>query len=272
MARRRTTLPLKGDRLLLVQSNKQRDVPPSPGYPKAASSPRGRYRAIHYFLLLAFCLLSSFACQRTFTDLDEYEQYIKGEDSPYVRTIVKNGVRFTLRYMPTDAMMLSDYRRFEGKCRQIEADTSLSATRKKAQIAELRQELEQIRSGYSNAIYFNLTIGYQDRSRDLIYASMANGFGNYSQWLRKLLFGLQEKITLHTELAGEIPLSMYHMERSYGLTKERTLLLTFPRDFNGIDVLHDSPVRLRLSEMGLGVGRLNFDFSEPKNKAQLKIE
>ena len=225
---------------------------------------------ILFTLIAALC----FGCgSKTFTDLDEFERFIKSEDSPYVQTIVKNGVKLTLRYMPTDAMMINYYRRFIEKRKNLLHDTTLAANAQQSRLAELRKELQITRESYDRSLYFQLTIGYEDPNRDIVFASMAGGFGNYSQWLQKLLFGLQEKITLETALLDEVPLDTYHMERSYGMTKDRTLLLMFPEQFNGINLRDHANARLklRIAEFGLSTGTVSFEMQPRSNRVELRI-
>ncbi|RMF60084.1 MAG: hypothetical protein D6748_04885 [Calditrichaeota bacterium] len=219
-----------------------------------------------YFLPFGLTLLVLLSgCEKRFHNLEEFEHYIKSKDSPYVKTIVKNGIRITVRYMPTEAMMIPHYRRYLRKQKNINRNTTLN----KKQLAEILQKektvLKKQEEKYNQSLYFILNIAYEDPSKDIIYQKMQRGFGEYSRWLQKLLFHLKDYIYLQTPTMEEIPLDTYHLERTYGLRKDRTLLLMFPAEFSNHSLL--SPVNRELTmvikEFGLGVGRLKFEFELP---------
>lgn len=64
-----------------------------------------------------------------------------------------------------------------------------------------------------------------DLSQDLVYGK-TNGYTDYQQALADLQFGLKERIWIESG-GHKIPLSHYHMENSFGMTRGRIFLLSF---------------------------------------------
>ncbi len=226
-----------------------------------------------YFILL-ICVFTSYGCRKakTFSDLDEFEKYVNGDSYPCLKTITRNGIKMSLRYMPTDAMMTSSFRQYIKTQEKL-----ISAQFKKEQytikVNDEKKEMLKQKTMYAQSIYFYLTISYESPSKDIVFQKMRDGHESYSQWLQKLMFALQECIYLQTETIDEIPLSMYHMERTYGMKKSRTFLLLFPTQFNGQEILstENKWVKLRVNEFSLGTGPLIFEFKLPFEKIQYLI-
>lgn len=224
-----------------------------------------------------FCFLWTFllsGCeQKTFDNLDEMDAHFRAKDSPYVQTVVRNGITVTARYMPTAAMMIPLLKRYEEKKTAVSTDTTLSQTMRDSLLNIAQNRLDAQRRIYDRSLYIALTIGFEDGQRDIVYQSMQSGFGNYSEWLQKLMFRLKEQFFLRTKSGEEIPLDAYHLDRTYGMTKDRTLLLMFPAVFNNRELLSEnsSPVELVLKEFGLGVGRLKFEFDAAAPKTAFRL-
>ncbi len=216
------------------------------------------------FITLIF--LSS--CQHSFSDIDAYDQFLRSEDSPYLQEVVRSGAKVSLRYLPTDALLLNQYRDYRKTRARTLDDTRKSNQEKEEILTQAWSNVEKRRGQYAHSRYFALSIGYEDDSKDLVYHSLQAGFGNYSEWLQKLLFGLEEKIYLVDDEGNEIPLGTYHLERSYGMTKNRTLLLVFPeRNFP-----KNGKGELIIDEFGLQTGQLRFELPESQNLVTLNFE
>lgn len=220
------------------------------------------------FIAISSCLLAG--CAKTFDNIDEYEKYVKGDDYPYLQTATRNGIQVSLRYMPTDAMMLQDYRNYEREYAKAERDTSLTKQELTNKIDKLTKKISQQRKTYFNSLYFVLTLGFEDDKNDIVYNAMNTGFDNYSDWLQQLLFGLKENIYLRTPNISKIPLSIYHMDRTYGMTKSRSLILVFPKEFNEIDLSQQRELKMIIREFGLHTGRFVFDYKLPFTNIKLK--
>ncbi len=218
-------------------------------------------------VIIATCLLAG--CAKTFDNIEEYEKFIKGEDYPYLKTETKKGIKVSARYMPTDGMLLHYYKSYETDYAKTLTDTTLTAEQIQDKIENLKTELTKQRKAFPNSIYFILTIGFEDESRDIIYDAMNTGFDNYSEWLQRLSFGMKEFIYLKTPKAGKVPLAIYDMERTFGMTKSRSLLLNFPKEFNETRLLKDKELKLVIKEFGLHTGRFIFEFKTPFKEIKL---
>lgn len=228
----------------------------------------------HIIILIWIFLLLGCSKAKTFNDLDEFEKYIKGDGSPYLQTVTKNGIVVSLRYITTEAMMLSAYRQYLETREKLIEDTSLSKEQRINKLNDVKKELLKQKGTYEQSLYFHLTIGYEDTSKDIVYEKMKVGYGTYSQWLQKLMFSLKEYVSLQSDAIGKIPLDMYHMERTFGMRKSRTFLLMFPVNFNKQDVLasENKWLELRVKEFGLGSGMLTFSFKLPLKGVKFQID
>lgn len=228
-----------------------------------------------YRIILFIGIIALLGCDntKTFNDIDEFEKYVKGDNSPYLQTVTQNGIKVSLRYMPTEAMMINEYRHFLESREKLLKDNLLSKEQQKSKLNNLKNELLERKKAYGQSIYFHLTIGYEDESRDIVYEKMRFGHGAYSEWLQKLMFALQESIYLETHSIPDIPLNMYHMERTFGMRKSRTFLLVFPVQFNGHNVLggDNEWLKLRVNEFGLGTGQLTFTYKVPFKKLHFQM-
>jgi hypothetical protein len=220
-----------------------------------------------YFFTVTVALT---ACQKSFDSIDEYEQYVKGKDSPYRVSKSEGEIQLDLLYLPPDALMISSYRAFEKEKRQIFSDRSMSEQEKKNIIEEKRDKLTAKRKLYENSMLFTLTIGYLDLSKDIIYHKIQEGFNYYSEWLQTLLFSMEKRIYLKTSNGLEIPLNSYHMERNYGLAKSRTFLLSFPAEFNRVKIKEEK-LTLVIKEFGLKIGTIKIKMETPFKEMQIKI-
>ena len=223
------------------------------------------------FIILFISIIFLFSCTRSFNSIDEFEKYVKGNDYPYLQTLNRKGIEVSLRYIPTDLIMIKYYREYEKNLSAVKQDTTLSQIQLTQKIIDVKKELEQKKESFSNSIYFYLSFGFENDKDDIVYNSMNSGFENYSEWLQRLLFGMKEFIYMKTPNAGVVPLSLYHMDRTYGLTKDRTLLLSFSTEFNEVKLLDEKKLTLIIKEFGLHTGRLVFEYKLPFKKIKLNI-
>ncbi len=175
--------------------------------------------------------------------------------------------------MPTEVMMIRHYKRYYAKKVEIYSDSLLSQKEKETSISQLTDKLEKNRSNYENSIYFKLTIGFEDESKDIVYESMKMGYTNYNEWLQKLLFSLKGNIFLENSIIKKVPLSLYHMERSFGTTKYRNMLLAFPKELNKINLLSHNvdKMEIHIKEFGLNIGGVEFVFDLPLKKIVCEV-
>ena len=241
-----------------------------------------------FFFLFSFFFLEG--CTKEFSDIEEFSEYINKEDSPFKQTITKEGVKVTVNYMPADVLLIPSYKRLQEinqeikekrKKRKEKNDRQLDSLTQNVNYEDLEKKKEKIlkdikdnREIYNRSVYFQLTIGYEDITKDIVYDRMKYGFDQYSDWLHKLAFRLKEYIYLKTGLIEEIPVDTYHMERTFGMTKYRKILIMFPDRFNDINLMDkkNKYLELVMKEFGLGTGKLRFKFELPIEEVSLVIE
>lgn len=185
--------------------------------------------------------------------IEELEELAYNPPKEIRKTITQGDFEFTIDYLPTEILLLSEY----SYLKELEERGANEQS-----IQKQKDYLIQYRKGYDSSLQFKLIITPVGDS-DLIYAKMGGGFDSYSQWLQKLLFGIKEEITLKTKNGTEIPLIDYRMDRNYGTLKSRTFLLTFSKEWNGEDILDQTQISIRLDEFGLGTGRIIVNYSLP---------
>ena len=213
-------------------------------------------------------LLFTVSCHNSFSDVQSFEEHLKQPDSPLTISKIANGVKLQARWVPTDGMMLNDYRRLRQQEERLFRDSALTVIERDAMVRDLRQKLKKKRQGYRNSHYINLTISYEDEAKDVVYTSMQKGFGEYSQWLQKLLFGLNKMIYLQDKAGQKTELDTYHFERTYGMSKSRTLLLMFPSD----PLQAPTSIDLVIEEFGLGIGQQRLTFTGLDELPQLQMQ
>lgn len=195
-------------------------------------------------LLLAIILIG--CSQKEFSSFEDFEKYIYSDDYQYLTSEEKSNVRFTLRYIPTDLLLKNEYRMSNGSDEQ-------------------QDNIQKLKSQYDESIYFRLQMSFIDDS-DLIFNTP-----NYSSLLDKLVFGLKEEIYLKTNKASKVPLQIYNFERNYGLTKDRVILLSFPRVFDGEEILSSRHIELIINEFGLHTGQFRLSLKGPIKDIKLKL-
>lgn len=236
---------------------------------------RRRSQKVGWYIFLFLWILTILGCNKTktFNDLENFEKYVKGDNSPYLQTISKSGRKVSLRYMPTDAMMINSYRQYLEVRTKLQEDTLLSKEQRISKLDDAKNEVLRRKNTYDQSLYFHLTIGFEDDSKDIVYDKMQKGYEAYSHWLQKLMFNLQQYIYLQTAAIDEIPLGLYHMERTFGMRKSRTFLLMFPAQFNEQHVSDPDNdwLKLRIKEFGLGTGTLTLEFKLPFEVVRFQI-
>ena len=179
-----------------------------------------------------------------------------------------------VKYLPSEAVMYSQLKQYENKVVQLHQNKELNTTEKQNKLNKLRNNLQSNLEIYENSVYFKLTIGFEDEAKDIVYEKLKMDFDNYSKWIHKLLGGLKQYISLSTVTTGEIPLSLYHFDRTFGLTKKRSMLLSFPKKFNGAEITDktNKSVKLKIKEFGLRIGDQAFEFDLPLDEIDYNFD
>lgn len=214
---------------------------------------------LHSTLLsfFVFCIVIWTGCSKSYEyeikSLEELEAFASTDNSVFVKTTEQGDFEFRLEYLPTELLLLSEYRYLE----ELKGRNASESAIKKQE-----EYIQRYREGYQDNLYFRLRIS-PTTGEDLIYAKMGQGFGSYSQWLQKLLFGIKEEIELVLPDGETVPLIHYQMDRNYGTSNSRTFMLAFPQQWNGREIQDNEYIRLRINEFGLGSGRVQFRYELP---------
>lgn len=107
-----------------------------------------------------------------------------------------------------------------------------------------------------------------DLSQDLVYGK-TSGYTDYQQALENLQFGLKERIWIETR-GHKIPLSHYHMENSFGMTRGRIFLLSFGALDSAAGKKQDS-LTLVLDDLVPGLSRRRISWNLPIGEYDEKI-
>ncbi|RNC79739.1 MAG: hypothetical protein ED557_14575 [Balneola sp.] len=205
------------------------------------------------FALVAFALLLVQCKNYEVDSLEELQQLVSNPPPELSKQVSQGDFTFQIDYLPSEFLLLREYEYLE-ELKEREANEEA--------ISRQLGYLEQYRKGYESVHQFKLTITPNDDT-DLIYAKMGQGFNSYSQWLQKLLFGIKDEINLQLPDGTEIPVVDYRMDRNYGTSPSRTFLLTFPKEWNGEQLMKQDYLLLEINEFGLGTGKVQAKFSMP---------
>ncbi len=227
-----------------------------------------------YGIVVIYLIVVLAGCSREFDSVSSYRDYIHSEDSLYQKVVSRNGVTVTLIYQTPEALILPQLEHYDDDIQVIKQDTTLTAAQIKQKIADTDSSIVKRYNDYRNGLHFRLKLAYDDPRRDIVMEKLrAEGQESYQAWLNKLLFGLNEYITLKTKTNGTVPLSLYHFERTYGRLPYKSFLLSFPNEFNEKPILSkdNKILRIEIKEFGLHIGDIQFDFELPFPKEKLNI-
>ena len=198
--------------------------------------------------LITGCVLGG--CDKAVFDTpEELQSYIRNVDGPFSQQIEREGVVFTLRYVPPAAFHTSDLAGGD-----FQASSAASRSREEEKLGQM--------------LHFVLTI--EPEEGDLVFARMRASRTTYSAWLEQLLFNMDKAISLHVPGAAPVPLSTYHMERTYGTQPGRSFMLVFPSRWQKHDLRSIRGLELRVAEFGLRTGSISFDLPHPFPTATLR--
>lgn len=215
---------------------------------------------MRYYPIL-FILVILIGCTKPFEDLQAFENYYYQQDSPYIKSLTSNGILFQLRFIPTEAMLISEVKQLalRNACQISDVGDYFGGRLSEA----AQQHLSMRKAEYEKSLYFHLSIRPESNSRDLIYSALESGFENYNDWLNTFLFKLNESIYIKTSTIEEIQPSIYRMERTFGHRPERNLIIAFPAIIQDQIILESEYLTFFIDEFGLGSGKTQFEFNLP---------
>jgi len=214
-----------------------------------------------------------FAAGQTQKDVQDpgvFKSEMEGDVSSTIRRVLKGDVTITMRYVPTTAILLPYYHQLADLEKGLSQDTALDGRTRDQILLEQKEKISKAKGMYDGSLYFAMTIGYEDSSRDIEYEKMRVGLAEYKGWINKLMFDLADYIRLESPEVSNVPLAVYSCDRTFGINRDRTFLLGFPRNVNGKNLIQKNctAIKVVVDEFGLNVGRLEFLFSlTPENEA-----
>jgi hypothetical protein len=216
-------------------------------------------------------VLGLVSCAKGPMQPEELEQFLDNPDNGFVKKLEVEGLRLTAQYLPTDRLMIREFETAKDELARVEQDTTLNTSQRLKAIEDVRSKVNTTRETYDKSLYFSLTVGYADEKEDIVYGKLRRGEQEYRLWLERLLFGLKERVYLQTATVEEIPLDVYQMDQTFGLTKYRKFLLVFPAESEGENHRSDEQkwINLRIKEFGLRTGAVTFQFDLPLDVPRL---
>lgn len=157
-------------------------------------------------LCLALTVNSSCSRSKTFTTVKELTQYINVADNGLMKEKAVGGIKFKLKYLPTDYLVYS----------QLELAQSHS-----------KPLIDSLQKRYQNSVTFLLSIGpADDESFDITKYGISN-YEEFAKQLEQLCFGAQEWISVKDDQGKEYKPGIVHMENINALEKHRNVMIVF---------------------------------------------
>lgn len=160
---------------------------------------------------LAIAVNSSCSRNRTFTDVNELTKYINVPENGLLKEKTVGGIKFKLKYLPTDYLIYS----------QLDQKQS-----------HRRPLIDSLGKRYENSVTFLLTIGpADDESFDITKYGIAN-YEEFAKQLEQLCFQAQDWITIRDDSGKEYTPGIVHLENINALEKHRNVVVVFnTRDY-----------------------------------------
>jgi hypothetical protein len=201
----------------------------------------GRLTAL-LFMIVSLMMMS---CNNSSLSPSEYVKYVADEANGLVKTKNIGEVNIKVQYKPISYLIANEMR-----------TNDIS----KADFDERKKELESMQ-------YYNLTLDIADARNILNYNVSSQS--HQQERIHYLSFGIQQDIRL-MENGKELPCILYHFERTYDISKERTFLIAFNQDESTKDAtktfILDSAV------LGIGTIKIQFDGKNIQELPKMKLK
>lgn len=162
-------------------------------------------RVANWLVIVAVSLLLA-SCSSSLSP-SEYVKWVADEDNGLVKTKSIEEISVKVQYKPLPYIIASEMR-------TNDIESQAYKTREK--------ELEGMQ-------YYNLVLDITDARNILNYK--VSDMGGQQARIQYLSFGMQQDIYLEED-GKELPCKLFHFERNYNITKERTFLLAFEQNKN----------------------------------------
>lgn len=132
-----------------------------------------------------------------------------------------------------------------------------------------KKEYEERAKQLEGMDYFSLTLDVEGNRNNVTNYNIGNDMSLQQDRLSYLSFGMQKDIYLMED--GElIPCELYHFERAYNLTSERTFMIGFPK--KDTDETHSKTFVLDSPVFGTGPIKIHFEKKDFEKLPKLHIQ
>ena len=141
----------------------------------------------------------------------------KDNSASYIQSIASGDFVITVEYKSPESFITDRI----SKMKEMNLDSNL-----------LKLKTEELKKQSENQMLFFMTVSpKQDSATSANNASLAQqvDFATYSNNLRTLLFGLQDKVYLRDKKGNKIYPSVYNYEKNFELSKKQNFVFAFPK-------------------------------------------
>jgi hypothetical protein len=181
-------------------------------------------------LLVIFMSLVMTSCSSSLSP-SEYVKWATNQDNGLLKTKSIEEISLKVQYKPIPFIIANEMRTNDIK---------------NTEFKQRAKELEGMQ-------YYNLVLDITDARNILNYK--VNDVGGQQARIQYLSFGMQQDIYLE-EGGKELPCKLFHFERTYNISKERTFLLAFEQDEQ--TKFDDKTLVINSSMLGTGPIKVKF--------------
>lgn len=197
---------------------------------------------------LISCVLLVLACACSNKPMPDYETLSRSTSQPpYLQTVEMQPYQLDLKYRP-------DW---------ILAGEELIALRKSPDLS--LEKVAALMETYKGAVTFVLKVGPHSSvpKADWPKTDIVNHHPNlpsFSSNLHHLIYGLDEKIYLLAEDGARVPVSLYQLDRNWGITSSNRFLITFPMTSGDWDLRKDGNIEVVFQNLHPMLPEVRFKF------------
>lgn len=194
------------------------------------------------FIIFSLMIMS---CSNSTLSPSEYVKYVADESNGLVKTKNIGEVNVKVQYKPIPYVIANELR-----TNDIDKD-----------------EFEKREKELSSMQYYNLTLDITD-ARNILNYNVSNQ-SHQQERIHYLSFGMQQDIRL-MENGKELPCVLYHFERTYDISKERTFLVAFNQEESTKNAT--KTFILDSSVLGIGTIKIQFNGKDIQQLPKMKVQ
>ncbi len=179
--------------------------------------------------IFLFALLLGSCDQKTFDRREELLAYIDDPDNGYKQHKNINGVDFSITYRPTDLLV-----------------------RQKLGEGASKMELDSLRSKYGKYLYFNVTLGKNNRE---VLNGLVHNRTDFGAMVNQLAFDMGAQVHLYSKTKDTVALADYVYPRLYGMGGGTSMLFVYPREDK---IMQNEFFHFTIEDIGLNTGEVGF--------------